>query len=373
MDIDAAVTLTQDRLAGEGATMADLLGYFRNRVSPVLVGDAAWARILECAGQLPITMGALPFGFELPLHDHRPRADLGVSLASGTRPAAFFEERERTDASDETARAIGRVFRQMDAEGSPLGEIVGRKLMLEYDIGSANDGERPLPGLFLRPGERPIVGASGQVGDVGTVVDALVLLRRLGEESRRTGLRGAGLPRTAGRYAPRLVRRLPFPAAGDPTRDHGLQEPRQEVGRYLEDTGWPGEIPAVDSVIARFRERAEIVRTGINVDVLEEGLGPTLGLTLIVKQRYTKDSRYWLDGLTDWDPFLEALGQEELVVPEKLAELAHWVSKPTPLFGKSGRFVLLRGIHHIKLVLAGGRLEKAKAYVFMVLSSGVLP
>ena len=124
-------------------------------------------------------------------------------------------------------------------------------------------------------------------------------------------------------------------------------------------------------MISRFRERAEVVRTGINVDVLEEGLGPTLGLTLIVKQRYTKDSRYWLDGLTDWDPFLEALGQEELVVPEKLAELAHWVSKPTPLFGKSGRFVLLRGIHHIKLVLAGDRLEKAKAYVFMVLSSGV--
>ena len=90
MDIDAAVTLTQDRLAGEGATMADLLGYFRNRVSPVLVGDAAWARILECAEKLPITMGALPFGFELPLHDRRPRADLGVSLASGTRPAAFF-------------------------------------------------------------------------------------------------------------------------------------------------------------------------------------------------------------------------------------------------------------------------------------------
>ena len=105
---------------------------------------------------------------------------------------------------------------------------------------------------------------------------------------------------------------------------------------------------------------------GWNIDVREEGLGPTLGLTLIVKQRYTKDSRYWLDGLTDWDPFLDALSHEDIVRPEKLAALADWVSKPTPLFAKTGRFVLLRGIHHIKLVLFENHLRKAKAYVFMV-------
>ncbi|MDE2985531.1 MAG: hypothetical protein OXU69_12565 [Gemmatimonadota bacterium] len=109
----------------------------------------------------------------------------------------------------------------------------------------------------------------------------------------------------------------------------------------------------------------------MNIDVREEGVGPTLGLTLIVKQRYTKDSRYWLDGLTDWEPFLEALSHEDLVVPEKLGALAGWVSKPTTLFGKSGRFVMLRGIHHIKLVVSGDRLREAKAYVFMVLSGAV--
>ena len=113
------------------------------------------------------------------------------------------------------------------------------------------------------------------------------------------------------------------------------------------------------------------MRTGANLDVREEGVGPTLGLTLIVKQRYTKESRYWLDGLTDWDPFLEALGREDLVVPEKVEALAGWVSKPTKLFAKSGPFLLLRGIHHIKLVISGNRLEQAKAYVFMVLSGAI--
>ena len=60
-----------------------------------------------------------------------------------------------------------------------------------------------------------------------------------------------------------------------------------------------------------------------------------------------------------------------LVVPEKLAALADWVSSPTTLFAKSGRYVLLRGIHHIKLVISRNQLRKAKAYVFMVLSGAV--
>ena len=233
-----------------------------------------------------------------------------------------------------------------------------------------SDADRPLPGLFLRPGERPIVGTRGQVGDVDTVVDALVSC--VGWDRSDAELACAERAYLAQPDDTRLDSFGVFPSRPRAIRLAVMGfKTQQDLGCYLENTGWPGEIPAVNAVISRFRERAEIVRTGINVDVLEAGLGPTLGLTLIVKQRYTKDSRYWLDGLTDWDPFLQALGQEELVVPEKLAELGHWVSRPTPLFGKSGRFVLLRGIHHIKLVVTGNQLQKAKAYVFMVLSSGV--
>ena len=370
MEVDDAVSLTQDRLAEEGGTMGDLLGHFRNRVSPILIGDPEWERILECARSLPITMGALPFGFELPLHLRRPQADFGVSLASGTRTAAFFRERARTDRADETTNAITRLFTQMDGEDSPLREIVGRKLMLEYDIGSARDGECALPGMFLRPGERPIIGARGQVNDVGVVVDALVSC--VGWELHHTQREN--------------VERVYLSQPGDtrmdsfgvfPSRSRAIRlaimgfKSQQEICTYLENTGWPGRVSAVDTVIARFRERVNIVRTGANVDVQEEGIGPTLGLTLIVKQRYTKDSRYWLDGLTDWDPFLEAMSHEELVVPEKITALADWVSKPTTLFAKSGRYVLLRGIHHIKLVISGNQLRKAKAYVFMVLSGAV--
>ena len=372
MEIDKAVALTQDRLAQEGGSMGDLLGHFRNRVSTTLIGEQEWNLILERARKLPITMGALPFGFELPLHARRPEADFGVSLASGTRTAAFFRERARTEEADETTRAINRLFRQIDAQDSPLREIVGRKLMLEYDIGSALDGQRSLPGMFLRPGERPIIGAGGQVNDVATVADALV------------SCVGWEMTDTERKTLERVYLAQPEDTRMDsfgifPSRSRALRlaimgfRSRKQICSYLEDAGWPGQISAVDSVIARFNERANIVRTGANIDVQEKGVGPTLGLTLIVKQRFTKDSRYWLDGLTDWDPFLEALSHEDLVVPEKLAALAGWVSKPSTLFGKSGTFLLLRGIHHIKLVVSGDQLRKAKAYVFMVLSGAVGP
>ena len=372
MDIDEAVTLTQDRLAEEGGTMGDLLGHFRNRISPVLVGDPQWERILGCARQLPITMGALPFGFELPLHERRPEADFGVSVASGTRTAAFFRERAQADKADNAAQAITRLLEQMDTGKSPLRDIVGRKLMLEYDIGSAHNGEGSFPGIFLRPGERPIMGACGQAGDVDTVVDAL--FSGVGWEVNDAERENVGRVYLAQPGDTRLDSFGVFPSRARAIRlaVMGFRS-QQEICTYLENIGWPGQLSAVESVITRFRKRADIVRTGANLDVREEGVGPTLGLTLIVKQRYTKDSRYWLDGLTDWDPFLQALGHENLVIPEKVKALAQWVTRPTTLFARSGRFVLLRGIHHIKLVISENRLQKAKAYVFMVLSAAVSP
>ena len=370
MELDEAVTLTEDRLAVEGGALSDLLRHFRSRISPVLIGDPEWERILERASELPITMGALPFGFELPLHEQAPRADLGVSLASGTRTAAFFAERVRSGRADETARVIARLFRRMDAENSPLREIVGRKLMLEYDIGSARQVEGSLPGMFLRPGERPIIGAGGQAEEVRLVVDALA--SSVGWELTPAERENVERVYLAQPQDTRMDSFGVFPSRSRAIRlaVMGFQSER-EAGSYLEDTGWPGELSAVQSVISRFQERAHIVRSGVNIDVLEDGVGPTLGLTLIVKQRYTKGSRYWLDGLTDWQPFLKALGHEDLVFSEKLDALADWVSRPTTLFAKSGRYVLLRGIHHIKLVLSGNQLREAKAYVFLVLSGAI--
>lgn len=370
MDIFEAIAVTQDRLAQEGADLAELLGHLRGGISSALIGEREWQRVLDCARELPITMGAQPFGFELPLHDRRPRADFGASLASGNRSGDFFKERAQGGESDETSRAITRLFAQMEAGNTALREVVGRKLMLEYDIGSSQDGDSSMPGLFLRPNERTLFGGAGLESDVGTVVDALVSC---------VGWRGIAAER---QNAERAYLAQPDDTRLDsfgvfPSRERsvrlavmGFKTP-QDICSYLESLKWPGERSVVETAIARIQDRANIERTGVNLDVRADGLGPTLGLTPIVKQRYTNDSRVWIDGLTDWQPMLEALSHEELVVPEKLRALADWTSKPTTLYGKSGRFAMLRGIHHIKLVISENQLHKVKAYVYMVLSGAI--
>ena len=370
MDIDEAIVITQERLANEGENMGELLGFFRDRISPTLIGEEHWRRILDRAERLPIEMGSLPFGFELPMHEREPRADFGVSLACGTRTATFFEELERTNNSDETTQSILNLFKQMESENSRLREIVGPKLMLEYDIDATSAIPSSHPGMFLRPGERPIFGSNGQVEDVVNVVDALVsCVGWKGIEAERKHVERAYLAQ------PEDTRTDSFGVF--PSRSRSIRlavmgfKSLRELRTYLEETAWPGQIPTVESVVSRFMERVNIARTGINIDVREDGLGPTLGLTLIVKQRYTKDTRYWLDGLTDWDPFLKALAHEDIVVREKLEKLADWVSKPTVLYAKTGRFVLLRGIHHIKLVVSANRLQQVKAYLFLVLSGAL--
>ncbi|MCY3884587.1 MAG: hypothetical protein OXG24_06665 [Gammaproteobacteria bacterium] len=370
MDIEEAISVTEERLSEEGDSMRDLLTNFRDRISKILIGESQWQHILDCAGQLPIEMGAYPFGFELPLHEPLPDADFGASLASRSRAASRFLDGQRTDQTDWTAKFVASLFKKMDSPAASLREIVGRKLMLEYDIGSARLGQRLEPGLFLRPNEHPIVGDAGQVRDVRTVVDALVS----SVDWERNDQERANVDRVY-REQPEDTRIDSFGVF--PSRSRSIRlavmgfKTQDQVGEYLKAIEWPGHPSAVQSVLARFSERTSVSRIGMNVDVRESGVGPKLGLVLIVKQRYTKDSRYWLDGLTDWDPFLNALDQEEIVRPEKLKELKRWVSKPEILFAKTGRFVLMRGIHHIKLVVTSDRLMHAKAYIYLILSGAL--
>ena len=368
MNIDEAVILTQERLAEEGSVMDSLLEGFRDRISPVLIGAPEWERILDCAGKLPITVGASPFGFEVPLHSPRPEADFGITVANGTRSTEFFRERTRADKTDATAGAIMRIFRQMETENSPLRETVSRKLMLEYDIGPEQEGRGSFPGMFLWPGARRIIGANGQEDDLVMVGDALASC--MGWEvsdAKRNTLRRAYLA------MPEDTRMGSFGIF--PSRSRAIRlsvmglKSQQDVRRYLEDTSWPGDITAVNSVIARFRERVDIARIGLNIDVQEDGIGPTLGLTPIVKHKFITEADYWLDNLVDWAPFLEALEQEDIIFSDKIKAVADWVSKPTPLFARSGRYLLLQGIHHVKLVISENQLRQAKAYAFMALSA----
>ncbi|MCY3626320.1 MAG: hypothetical protein F4039_01860 [Gammaproteobacteria bacterium] len=367
LDSEQSIALTQSQLANEGKNLEDLLQYLRERISATLIGTSQWQRILSCARGLPIEMGAQPFGFEIPLNVPDPVADFGASLSSGTQSARAFEAQSRDETINPLARTVGRLSKAMQVEASMLRRVVGRKMMFEFDVSSPSFRMGTFSGVFLRPNEQPIFGNEDHTDLVRSITEALVAC--VGWDTNEQEMRNVERAYLAQPGDTRMDSFGVFPERNRSIRlaIMGFKK-RQEVRTYLENAGWPGNISAVESVISRFQQRTSVERTGLNIDVLESGLGPTLGLTLIVKQRYTKESRYWLDGLTDWEPFLQALTEENGLVSGKIQALRPWVTQPSILYGKSGQFVLLQGIHHIKLVMNAEAMQSAKAYLFLVLA-----
>ena len=367
MNFEETLAVTQERLATEAGSLVELLKRLRGHISTALIGDSEWERLLGCARELPATIVAFPFGFELPLHDNRPGADFGVSVVGGTGPASFFKQR----AGQETAKAssgVAWLLSETDAENSALRQVVGRKMMLEYDVASAPDGSLPDPGIFLRPAERPIVGdgAEGRIRDVGVVLGATV--SAAGWASDANEQRQAERVYRAQNADTRIESFGAFPSRERAIRlaVTGFRTSR-DVTAFLDRAGWDGSHSAVAAAIAPFEERGCFVELGVHLDVLGDSLGPELGLSFLAKERRASDPHYWLDRPDLWTAFIDGLRETGLAVPEKLEALGEWFQKPTTLFGDTGVFVLLRGIHHFKLVLANGQVRQVKGYAFMVL------
>ena len=107
----------------------------------------------------------------------------------------------------------------------------------------------------------------------------------------------------------------------------------RDVAGFLKRAGWPGQPAAVVSTVSQFEEPERFASLGVHLDVHADGLGRTLGLSFLAKERMAKDSRYWLDEPRLWMPFIDVLAREGLVVRDKLAALTGWSPGPTTLFG----------------------------------------
>ncbi|MCY4098369.1 MAG: hypothetical protein OXF40_08945 [Rhodospirillales bacterium] len=366
MNFEEGLAVTQDRLVREADSFAELLERLRSLIPPALIGIREWDRLLERARPLPSTMAAFPFGFELPLHEKEPGADLGVSLVGGTMPAAHFETQGRPNGAATSSANIARLLHQTESKESHLRQVIGRKMMLEYDVTSVPLGTRPAPGIFLRPAERPIIGDGHRLHDVRVVLDALVP--------------AAGWnPDAAERHQIERVYLAQEPhtridsLGAFPSRERAIRlaitgfRNTRDVSAFLERSRWPGQRATVAAALAGLEALGGYVSLGVHCDVSADGLHPSLGISFLAKQRISKDPRYWLDSPHQWTAFIDSLRAENFAVPAKLTALADWPQGPTTLFAKSGPFVMLRGIHHIKLALRGGRFDLAKGYVFMVL------
>ena len=362
MDMELAEKLmtAEESFAHEADSLGQLLERLRSRISPVLIGDPEWERLLERVYPLPTTMAAFPFGFELPLHDSRPRADFGLPVVGGSRSAVFFEEAGRSDGASPRAAGIARLLAETEAEDSPLRRVAGRLVGLEYDIDTTGDGQHPEPGILLYPQKGALVGDRSRQGlrDIGMMADAVTSasakgpdadLRRQVEELYLAmepdttvgmvgSLRGSGLRLTM-----------------DGFRNGG------SVVALLERAGWPGQLPLIASTLSRYEERGAFVYLQVGFDVEADGVGPALGLSFFAQEtQFPKDIQIWR-------PLMDGMSEDRLVVPEKLSALADsWLGSEA-LFGASGPVVLVRGIHHIKFKVIGDRIEQVKAYVFLLM------
>ena len=181
----------------------------RPRISDRLVGGAGWDRLLERAAETPATMGAFPFGFEIPLQDARPVADFGVTLLGGSRTAAGYRDRKRSGGADKSTTALAGLLEETDREDSLLRHVVGRKMLLEYDIDREPGGGRPDPGVFLYPVDDVLAGGGDKLRELHAVHDARRARGRLDAGLCRTPGSGAALPDVAAGHTDQGLRHVP--------------------------------------------------------------------------------------------------------------------------------------------------------------------
>ncbi len=360
MSIKEDWAATEERLLHEAGSMAELLTQIRPHISARLIDGQDWESLLERAEESPPTMAAFPFGFELPLQDPSPRADFGVSLVGESRSAAFYQERNRSGEAEPSAAGLAWLLDETDREDSFLRSVVGRKMLLEYDIDPAPDGGRQDPGVFLYPVEDVIAGDGQRLRELGVVHDALVHAsgwspdaaeRRQLEEVYRK-LKPDTVIKAVGTF-PSRERAIRIAATGF--------KKAPDVVAFLERAGWPGARAVAGATVAAFEERSAFAYMGVHLDVDASGVGPSMGLSL-----FPHDNE-WLKDIRHWAAIIDVVGEQGYALPGKLTELTRWSTGSTTLFGRSGPFMLVRGIHHVKLVITGDRVEQAKGYVFFLM------
>ncbi len=358
MNIDEARASIEKHMLAQADSVGELLEQFRNRIPPVLIDGPGWDRLLERANGLPISLATSVFGFEFPLHEHEPRADFGVPLFEGSQSAAHFEEWCRSQPDHPPTTAVVQLLREMGQEGSALGRIAGTKLLLEYDIDPMGRGGFPDPGIFLYPvaGALSTDGSGEGTGDIGILADAV---------AKASGWEPDAAER---RHAERLVLAMPpgthiGGVGGFPGRTRALRvavtgfRTTSALSAFLERTDWPGRPAALAPLVSELEARGAFDHLAAHLDVEPGGVRLPLGVSF-----YARDTQ-WLKDIDPWLALIDGLREQGLAVREKLSALAKWWGAEA-VFGRHGRLLVVKGIHHIKIVLVDNRLEQVKAYVF---------
>ena len=363
-------TSNEDRLLREAGSLGELLERLEGLFSPRLIGGRGWEGLVERAGELPPTLAGFPFWLGFPLDESRRAAELGVSLVSGTRSAAFFESRGRSGDADRVTAAVASLLGETGPEGAPLRRVAGDRVLLEYDVDSTRH-VRGDTGVFLYPVRPTLAGdhSGRRLGELGLALDATSAAA--GREPDAAERRNVERAYRALEPDARIGAVGTSPSRGSGTRLTmlGFTDAREVTG-FLERAGWPGRTATVDAVLSRLQRRGALdhMHLGVHFEVQGSGMGPTLDLQIYSRNRMY-DQQGWFKEKGYWTSLLDGLREEGLADAGKLSELAAWSSGAKTLFGRSGPFLALQRIHHFKLVLAEDRIRQVNGYVFLLMCS----
>ena len=370
IDVRQKTSLTEERLTPIADSLGDLLEQLRGRIPTQLIAGHDWERVLTLARGFPVTFAGFPHGFELPLHEARPSADLGITLVGSTRSGDYFERKAQEEDVEPYVERIIRLLGKTVGD-TPLRQICGRKTILEFDIASAPGEQSPEPGFFLRGVERLVTGGRGEQGqqDVCVMLDGIAVA---------TGWDLTGYRRCAEQVYQALGPDTRIESLGVfPARDKSIRfavagfRCADDIGTFLERIDWQGNHSTITSTASRFAARKAFAYLSVHIDVQATGIGPTLGLGFMTRDMAPTDGRYWIDSPKYWSTLIKSMREDGLGLPDKLSALAGWSTPAELLYGNAGAVVLMRGIHHIKLVSSGDHFDKVKGYVFMLM--GALP
>ena len=354
-------------LLQESDSLGSFLNKIRGQISDVLIEPDQWGRLVNRVSELPVTVAAFPFGFEIPIHDNDSRVDFGLSLIGGSHAATHWQANQ--DLTNPISDGITKLLDEATREGSELGRIAGNKVLLEYDVDGTSVDTPPEPGIFLYPINLVRRGRDNDAGvsDLNALIDALATIVNwnINPDERRC----------AEAVFSAMGAHMEIGAVGlFPDRPKAIRiavsklKNTSEVTELLDQIGWNGDQSAITSISLMHEENGAFEELSVHVDVTTSGIGPKLGLS------FYAEGGPWQKSMDNWQALLSGFEKQNLVHREKLSELINSWSGIREIFGEAGLYVTMRGIHHIKLTFTpNSGVESVKAYIFMLILNAGWP
>lgn len=342
-------------------TLRDYLEPLRRHLPPELVSAEGFAALEPPAELIPARLGHNPFGFEVRLE----AGPLGADLLAFADPASGDLDtlEEHPVPAGLRASPAWQALGRLAAACAPGAPLAGRleNLWLEFDA----TGEAPLlPSLFfmpvavLRPGRQDHAEALAITREALAVVAAQ---RPACLDSGQLRRCFEPLPPAASIFQVGVMNARPSRYVRICV---ALHNPRTALA-YLEAVGFPGDLGAVHRRLAWLRRHTALLR--FNLDLAED-VAPRLGIECY--QRGPRAERRWQE-------LLAALCREGACAPDKAAALLAYAGRSRPedgdwpagltqasaWLGPRVRPVLVRTLHHVKVVLPPGGGLEAKAYL----------